>query len=144
VLLLVGGGLSLGTAIESSGLAAAFGAALGGVATWPAWALLGTVALITAALSHVTSNTATTAALVPLAAGLAATAGLPVVGVGVAVALGASAAFLLPVATPPNAIVFASERLRVKDMIRGGAGLVVGGCAVATLAAWLLAPTVLR
>ena len=143
VLVLVGGGLSLGAAIQDSGLAAALGGHLGGVAAWPTWATLAAVAALTAGLSHVTSNTATTATLVPLAAGLGEAAGEPAVGFAAAVALAASSAFLLPVATPPNAIVFASERLRVADMVRGGAGLVAGGWLVATVAAWLLVPLVL-
>ena len=140
VLILVGGGLSLGAAIQGSGLADAVAAQLGALAAWPLWAVLAAVALVTIVLSHVTSNTATTATLVPLAVSLAAAAGQPAASMAAAVALAASAAFMLPVATPPNAIVFASEQLRVIDMIRGGAGLVLGGWVVATLAAWLLVP----
>lgn len=55
----------------------------------------------------------------------------------------ATAAMMLPVATPPNAIVFASERLRVVDMVRGGAALTLGAWLVVTLGAWLLVPRLL-
>jgi sodium-dependent dicarboxylate transporter 2/3/5 len=101
------------------------------------------LAVVTVVLSHVTSNTATTATLLPIAVSLAAAAGQPVLTLAAAVALSASCAFMLPVATPPNAIVFASERLRVVDMIRGGAWLALGSLAVVTLAAWLLVPLLL-
>jgi sodium-dependent dicarboxylate transporter 2/3/5 len=142
VLILVGGGLSLGAAIQGSGLADAVAGQLHALAAWPLWAVLAAVALVTVVLSHVTSNTATTATLVPLAVSLAAAAGQPAASMAAVVALAASTAFMLPVATPPNAIVFASDQLRVADMIRGGVGLVLGGWLVVTLAAWLLVPAV--
>ena len=143
VLILVGGGLSLGAAIQASGLAEFIAAQLQGTHAWSVPAVVLIIALVTIGLSHVTSNTATTATLLPIAVSLAAAAGQPVMTLAAAVALSASCAFMLPVATPPNAIVFASERLRVVDMIHGGAWLVVGSLAVVTLAAWLLVPLLL-
>ncbi len=143
VLILVGGGLSLGAAIEASGLAAFIADQLQGTHAWSIPAVVAMIALVTIGLSHVTSNTATTATLLPIAVSLAAAAGQSVVTLAVAVALSASCAFMLPVATPPNAIVFASERMRVVDMIRGGAWLVVGSLIVVTLTTWLLVPLVL-
>jgi len=143
VLILVGGGLSLGAAIESSGLAAFIAEQLQGTHAWSIPAVVAMLAVVTVVLSHVTSNTATTATLLPIAVSLAAAAGQPVLTLAAAVALSASCAFMLPVATPPNAIVFASERLRVVDMIRGGAWLALGSLAVVTLAAWLLVPLLL-
>ncbi|WP_070988168.1 SLC13 family permease [Halofilum ochraceum] len=143
VLILVGGGLSLGAAIQASGLAEFIAGQLQVTHAWPIPAVVLMIALVTIGLSHVTSNTATTATLLPIAVSLAAAAGQPVVTLAAAVALSASCAFMLPVATPPNAIVFASERLRVVDMIQGGAWLVVGSLAVVTLAAWLLVPLLL-
>ncbi|MDZ7749470.1 MAG: anion permease [Halofilum sp. (in: g-proteobacteria)] len=143
MLILVGGGLSLGAAIADSGLAGALAERLGAVHAWPLWAVLAALAAVTMALSHVASNTATTATLLPLAVSLAAAAGHPGPSLAAAIALAASCAFMLPVATPPNAIVFASERLRVADMVRGGAALTLGAWIVVTLAAWLLIPRVL-
>jgi sodium-dependent dicarboxylate transporter 2/3/5 len=140
VLILVGGGLSLGAAIEASGLAAFIADQLHGMQVWPVPAVVATIAVVTIGLSHVTSNTATTATLLPIAVSLASAAGHPVITLAAAVALSASCAFMLPVATPPNAIVFASERLRVIDMIRGGAWLALGSLALVTLVAWLLVP----
>jgi solute carrier family 13 (sodium-dependent dicarboxylate transporter), member 2/3/5 len=120
VLILVGGGLSLGAAIEGSGLAALIAESLQGAVQMPLWVLIFGVVLLTMSLSHVTSNTATAATLLPLVAALAVqTSAAPLV-LTVPVALAASAAFMLPVATPPNAIVFGSDRLRVLDMVRGG------------------------
>ena len=121
VLVLVGGGLSLGSAIESSGLAALTAQTLTGAVQLPFWILVIGVILLTMALSHVTSNTATAATLLPLVAALAMQADAEPLLLAVPVALAASAAFMLPVATPPNAIIFGSDRLRVLDMIRGGA-----------------------
>ncbi len=121
VLVLVGGGLSLGAAIESSGLAALVALTLDGAVQLPFWILVIGVILLTMTLSHVTSNTATAATLLPLVAALALQADTAPLLLAVPVALAASAAFMLPVATPPNAIIFGSDRLRVLDMIRGGA-----------------------
>jgi solute carrier family 13 (sodium-dependent dicarboxylate transporter), member 2/3/5 len=130
VLLLVGGGLSLGTAIEQSGLAAIIAAWLTGLALLPFWLVIVAVALLTMTLSHVTSNTASAATLLPIAASLAIGIGQSPLLLAATVALAASCAFMLPVATPPNAIVFGSERITVTDMVRGGSGITVLALAV--------------
>lgn len=119
--MLVGGGLSLGAAIEGSGLAALTAQTLHGAVDLPFWVLVTGVIVLTMTLSHVTSNTATAATLLPLVAALALQAQAAPLLLAVPVALAASAAFMLPVATPPNAIIFGSDRLVVLDMIRGGA-----------------------
>ncbi len=143
VLVLVGGGLALGVAIDESGLAGAIATLLSGMGDWPAPLLVLSVAVLAALMSHVTSNTATAATLLPLVTSLALTIGIHPLLLGVPVALAASAAFMLPVATPPNAIVFGSDRITVPDMVRAGALLTFAGAGVATLAAFLLAPRVL-
>lgn len=140
VLVLVGGGLSLGVAIDESGLAAHVAGLLSGIGAWPAVALVLAVATLAALMSHVTSNTATAATLLPLVSSLALTLELHPLLLSVPVALAASAAFMLPVATPPNAIVFGSNRITVPDMVRAGAILTLAGAAVATAAAFLIAP----
>nr|WP_296748167.1 DASS family sodium-coupled anion symporter [Thioalkalivibrio sp.] len=121
VLLLVGGGLSLGAAIEGSGLAALTAQTLHGAVDLPFWVLVTGVIVLTMTLSHVTSNTATAATLLPLVAALALQAQTAPLLLAAPVALAASAAFMLPVATPPNAIIFGSDRLTVLNMVRGGA-----------------------
>ncbi|MBK5942768.1 DASS family sodium-coupled anion symporter [Halorhodospira sp. 9621] len=143
VLVLVGGGLALGVAIDESGLAGAIATLLSGMGDWPAPLLVLSVAVLAALMSHVTSNTATAATLLPLVTSLALTIGIHPLLLGVPVALAASAAFMLPVATPPNAIVFGSDRITVPDMVRAGVLLTFAGAGVATLAAFLLAPRVL-
>lgn len=139
VLLLVGGGLSLGAAIESSGLAALAADALVVAQVWPLILIMAGVALLTMTLSHVTSNTATAATLLPLVTAFALSMDVPVLLLALPVAFAASVAFMLPVATPPNAIVFASNRLRVLDMVRGGALLSVVALVLISLAVYVFA-----
>lgn len=142
VLVLVGGGLSLGVAIDESGLAEYLAALPSGLGTWPPLALVVIIAALAALLSHVTSNTATAATLIPLVTAFARTIDLDPLLLAVPVALAASAAFMLPVATPPNAIIFASQRVTVLDMVRAGAGLTLAGLILASAAAYFLAPWV--
>ena len=143
VLLLVGGGLSLGTALEQSGLAGIVAAWLAQLAGLPILAVITTVALLTMLLSHVTSNTAAAATLLPVASSLALALGVPVVMLAVPVALAASCAFMLPVATPPNAIIFSSERLRVVDMVQAGARVSVLAMAIIIIAVLVIAQPLL-
>jgi solute carrier family 13 (sodium-dependent dicarboxylate transporter), member 2/3/5 len=121
VLLLVGGGLSLGTAIESSGLAAMVAQGLSAFGDWPVWSLVAMTVVVVMLMSHVTSNTATAAAILPLTASLTVSLGASPLLLTIPVAMAASCAFMLPVATPPNAVVFASGKLTVLDMMRAGA-----------------------
>lgn len=143
VLVLVGGGLSLGSAIESSGLAAAVAEGLATFGSWPTWGLVALVATVVMLMSHVTSNTATAAAILPLTASLTVSLGASPLLLAVPVAMAASCAFMLPVATPPNAVVFASGKLRVIDMVRAGALVSLVGVLLITLVVFVLAMPVL-
>lgn len=120
VLILFGGGLSLAGAIASSGLAAWFGDAMKAAGHWPLILLvaLATVAMIF--LTELTSNTASAAAFLPFGGAVAIGIGIDPLLLTVPLALAASCAFMLPVATPPNAIVFASGRITVAEMARAG------------------------
>ncbi|KAA3623261.1 MAG: hypothetical protein DWQ08_11820 [Proteobacteria bacterium] len=120
VLLLFGGGLSLAGAVDDTGLANHLGALLAQASELPSWALLTLSVAAIVFLTEVMSNTATTAAFLPVAAGLAVTLGEPPVALAVPVALAASCAFMLPAATPPNAMVFGSGRLAIHQMARAG------------------------
>jgi solute carrier family 13 (sodium-dependent dicarboxylate transporter), member 2/3/5 len=142
VLVLVGGGLSLGVAIDESGLAEYLAALPRGLGAWPPLALVLIIATLAALLSHITTNTATAATLLPLVTSFAISIDLDPLLLALPVALAASAAFMLPVATPPNAIIFASKRVTVPDMVRAGAALTLAGAVIATAAAFLLAPWV--
>ncbi|WP_163558334.1 SLC13 family permease [Halomonas sp. NO4] len=143
VLVLVGGGLSLGSAIEGSGLAAAVAEGLGAFGDWPTWGLVALVATVVMLMSHVTSNTATAAAILPLTASLTVSLGASPLLLSVPVAMAASCAFMLPVATPPNAVVFASGKLKVIDMVRAGALVSLAGVLIITLVVFALAMPVL-
>ena len=120
-LLLFGGGLSLGGAMFSTGLAAALGKVLTsatGAHSLVALTVLFSVFAIY--FTEVTSNTATATMLVPLAIAAAQAAGVDPVPPAVACALGCSMAFMLPVATPPNAIVYGSGQVPITRMVRAG------------------------
>lgn len=121
VLLLVGGGLSLGTMIQANGLATWIGGVLAGMQSWPLPLSIAAVALATMAVSHFASNTATAAALTPVATALAVTIGAAPQVLGVPLALAASCAFMLPVATPPNAIAHGTGLVSTAEMVRSGA-----------------------
>lgn len=122
VLLLFGGGLTLSRVLTDSGAAAWLSSQLGGpLEVLPALVCLGLMILFAMLITEVTSNTASAALLVPLFIELAP--GIDNVPVAVLVAAGASCAFLLPVATPPNAIVFGSGHVPQREMIRSGLGV---------------------
>jgi sodium-dependent dicarboxylate transporter 2/3/5 len=120
VLLLFGGGLSLAAAFEASGLSAWIGGRLEGLAGLPLPLLIAATALLFAVLTELTSNTASAALGMPLMAGVARGVGVAPAPLMLAAALAASMAFMLPVATPPNAIVFGHGSLRVPDMVKAG------------------------
>ncbi|TNE98696.1 MAG: anion transporter, partial [Gammaproteobacteria bacterium] len=90
------------------------------------------VAAVIIFLTEVTSNTATAAAFLPLLGALALSQGVPPVLLAVPAALAASCAFMMPVATPPNAIVFSSGHMQIGDMIRAGFALNLIGIVVVT------------
>jgi solute carrier family 13 (sodium-dependent dicarboxylate transporter), member 2/3/5 len=123
VLILFGGGLSLAAAITRTGLADWIGASLGGVAALPLLAVLVIVCLVMVFLTELTSNTATAAAFLPVLASLAVGIGADPLLLTVPAALAASCAFMMPVATPPNAIVYGSGFVTIPQMARAGLGL---------------------
>ncbi|MGE0350536.1 SLC13 family permease [Hydrogenophaga sp.] len=141
VLLLFGGGLALSEVMGTSGasrfLAGALTDTLQGAPT--VLLLLGVVAFVVF-LTELVSNTASAALLVPIFLGVAATLGLPPPLFAVAIAVSASCAFMLPVATPPNALVYATEQVTQATMMRCGLVLNLVCIAVITaLAAGFLA-----
>jgi len=120
VLLLFGGGLSLAAAIQRSGLAAWIGDNLAALGAWPAVAVVLAVTVTIVLLTELTSNTATAAAFLPVAGALAIGIGENPLLLVVPTALAASCAFMMPVATPPNAIVYGSGRVSIPEMARAG------------------------
>ncbi len=120
VLILLGGGLSLADAIETSGLAEWIGHGLENLMTWPVLLITGMAVLIIVFLTEITSNTATSATFIPIAGALALTLGVSPIDLAAPVAVAASCAFMLPVATPPNAIVYGSGAVSAGQMARAG------------------------
>lgn len=138
VLLLFGGGLALAGVISSSGLAEAIAASLSVLEVLPALLMVGLVVAVIIFLTEVTSNTATAAAFLPLLGALAVGQGISPLLLTVPAAIAASCAFMMPVATPPNAIVFGSGHLAISDMIRAGLVLNLIGVVLVTLLGYLL------
>jgi sodium-dependent dicarboxylate transporter 2/3/5 len=120
VLLLFGGGLSLGAAILDTGLSKWIAEAMSMASDWPSWVMVVIVVLAVMTVSHFTSNTATAAAFLPLTAALAVSLGENPLYLAIPTALAASFVFMLPVATPPNAMVFASGHMTVGQMAKAG------------------------
>jgi solute carrier family 13 (sodium-dependent dicarboxylate transporter), member 2/3/5 len=119
VLLLFGGGLSLASAVQSSGLAEAIGRAVAGLGL-PVLGMVLVVVAVIIFLTELTSNTATAAAFLPLVASVAIGLGENPLLLAVPAALAASCAFMMPVATPPNAIVYGSGYVTIPQMVRAG------------------------
>jgi sodium-dependent dicarboxylate transporter 2/3/5 len=140
VLLLFGGGLSLASAMESTGVARWLGGAMTGLAGQPAPVIFAGLALIVLLLSEIASNTAVASMAMPIAASLAAAVGQPPLALMLVAALAASAGFALPMATPPNAIVFGSGQVTVRQMAKAGVLLDVVAIALVVAAVWLLYP----
>ena len=135
ILLLFGCGFALALAFKESGLAeyfaASFARQVGGLP--PFFLVIATCGLLTF-LTEVTSNTATTEVLLPILAGTATAMGVHPLLLMLPATLSASCAFMLPIATPPNAIVFASGEVEIRDMVRAGLLLnLIGVVVIATL-----------
>ncbi|MDN4503801.1 SLC13 family permease [Alteromonadaceae bacterium BrNp21-10] len=137
VLILFGGGLSLAAAVSNTGLALWLGESLAPLGN------IGVVALVIAAaglvifLTELTSNLATAATFLPVMGAIAIQTGLDPFMLSVPITLAASCAFMLPVATPPNAIVFASGAITIPQMVRGGLMLnIVGMFLISIVSIW--------
>lgn len=145
VLLLFGGGLALSKMFSDSGLSLYIGELAKGLQVLPIILIIAAVATLVIFLTEFTSNTATAAAFLPIIAGVAVGIGLTAVGeqnvllLTIPVALAATCAFMLPVATPPNAIAFGSGYVKINEMVRAGLWLNLVGIILITLATYLLA-----
>ena len=139
ILLLFAGGICLAGAFASTGLSTTIGDMLASYAGWSPWLLILIICLAVTFLTEITSNTATTSLLMPILAAAAIAAGIEPRVIMVPAAISASFAFMLPVATGPNAVVFSSGRLTVPQMAREGLALnLLGALAISTIAYWLL------
>lgn len=138
VLILFGGGLSLAAAMQEQGVAEWIGTGLALVAGWPEVAVLAAVVVAVILLSEIASNTAVAATFLPVAASLALVTGIDPLLLTLGTTLAATCAFMLPVATPPNAIVFGTGRVTVGQMARVGVWLNLLFIVVLPLAVLLL------
>ncbi len=132
VLLLFAGGIAIASGFVHSGLADHIAGELEAFLALPTWLLILCMCLIVTFLTEVTSNTATASLLMPLLAAAATAGDINPMLLMVPAALSTSCAFMLPVATAPNAVVFGSGYVRVKDMARAGLVLNLIGAVVIT------------
>jgi sodium-dependent dicarboxylate transporter 2/3/5 len=136
VLLLFGGGFSLAEAVSKSGLADWIGGCVQGLAGMPPVIVILVVVAMVVFLTELTSNTPTAAAFLPILFGVSSGIGLDPLLLLVPTTLAASCAFMLPVATPPNAIVFGSGHISIGSMVKAGIWLNLLGIALITL--WMV------
>ncbi len=140
LLILFGGGIAIARAFGASGLSAALGGALSSLASWPVLLMLLTICLCVTFLTEITSNTATTSLLMPILAAAATAAAVDPRLLMVPAAISASCAFMLPVATAPNAIVFGTEKMSTSRMAREGIALNILGAIAITLVCYFMLP----
>ena len=138
VLLLFGGGLSLASAVAASGLDGWFGQQVTGLGALPTLLLVAAVVTIILFLTEITSNTATAATFIPILGGVALGIGADAMTLLIPAALAATCAFMLPVGTPPNAIVFGTGTVTIAQMARGGFVLNIVGILLITGLTYLL------
>ena len=140
ILLLFGGGLSLSSAVQNTGVAEFIGSHAGLLTALPAFMHILLVTFTVTALTELTSNVATTASFLPILASLAPALKIDPYSLIVAATLASSCAFMMPVATPPNAIVFGSGKLKMAQMIRAGIWLNLVGVILVSMIALVLVP----
>ena len=136
-LLLFGGGLSLASAFQRTGLTTWVGSAMDGFGGWPSILVVMAITTVMILLTELTSNTATAAAFLPVVGAVAIGIGQNPLLLTVPAALAASCAFMLPVATGPNIVVYGSGAITIPQMARAGALLNVAFVALITLATLL-------
>lgn len=142
ILLLFGGGLAIAAGFTSSGLSEWIGGQLVGLQGVNVLIVVLVVAALVLFLTEITSNTATASMMFPIMASLSVALGIHPYALMVTAAVAASCAFMLPVATPPNAVVFGSGYLRIPDMAKAGLALNIFGIFFVGLAVFYFLPLV--
>ncbi|MBT5229745.1 MAG: DASS family sodium-coupled anion symporter [Methylococcales bacterium] len=139
IILLFGGGLALAAGVKDTGLAQWIAGQLDSLQDIPLVLFIFSVALLTTFLTEITSNTATSNMLLPILSSVALAMGIHPFGPMLAACIAASFAFMLPVATPPNAIAFGSGYLTIPHMMRAGIWInFLGAVIVTTFVTWLV------
>ncbi|MEM7603056.1 MAG: SLC13 family permease [Verrucomicrobiota bacterium] len=142
IILLFGGGFALAKGFQVSGLSEWVGSYFTHLEGAPNWLLVGAIAGGITFLTELTSNTATTEMILPLLASVSTAAKIHPLILMIPAAVAASCAFMMPVATPPNAIVFASGKIRIAQMVKAGILINLIGIVMVTLVFLLLGPAV--
>ena len=140
---LLGGGLALSSAFTNSGLSTWIGDLSQGLAGMGVVVLVLAVTILVMALTEMTSNTATAATFLPVLGGVEAGTGLNVMLLVVPVALASTCSFMLPVATPPNAVAYSTGYIQMKDMLRVGIWLNLIGIVLIAVTTLTMGPLVL-
>ncbi|MGG0669953.1 DASS family sodium-coupled anion symporter [Lederbergia citrisecunda] len=140
ILLLFGGGLAIAAGFVSSELSVWIGSQLSGLNGVHILVVIIIVTALVIFLTEITSNTATASMMYPIMASLAVALGFHPYALMIAAGVAASCAFMLPVATPPNAVVFGSGYLRIPDMAKAGFALNIIGIVLVTVSIYFLLP----
>jgi sodium-dependent dicarboxylate transporter 2/3/5 len=138
LIILVGSGICLGTAISESGLSAYAASFLSGIENFKTVFIILCTALLVTFLTEITSNTATTVILMPILGAVSMASGIDVVLFLIPAAISASCAFMLPVATMPNAVVYGAGEFSIKRMVKEGFVLNLAGALVITTVCYLI------
>lgn len=139
IIILFGGGFALASAFSATGLTTWIGGELSVLQGAAVLLIVTAVVLMVIFLTEVTSNTATASLLLPVMAGFAMASDIPALTLMAAVALAASFAFMLPVATPPNAIIFSSRQITIPQMAKAGFALnIIGAFFIVMFAVYVL------
>lgn len=144
IILLFGGGFALAKGFQISGLSEFIGSGFESFKGLPIILIIVVVCLLLTFLTELTSNLATTEMIVPILAAIAVTMEVNPLLLMVPAAVSASCAFMMPVATPPNAVVFGSGRIQISQMVRVGIVLNLIGVAVITLVFFTIGRTVFK
>jgi sodium-dependent dicarboxylate transporter 2/3/5 len=139
ILFLFGGGLCLAEGLSTSGIIQAIGSWVGAQSHYSIWLVLSLI-VVSVSLSEVMSNVALVNVFVPVVFGIASVMQVNPILLGLPVTLGASIALMSPIATPPNAIVFSSGLIRMKDMVKAGFVLNI----VSIIIIWIISITVIE
>jgi sodium-dependent dicarboxylate transporter 2/3/5 len=144
ILLLFGGGIALANALEKVGVMAQIGQWLANFSTMNGLVLLVIIVVISIFLSEVMSNVAQVIVFAPVLAALADALHLDPLLLGIPMTLAASAASMMPMGTPPNAIVFSSGHIKLKDMIKAGFVMNIVSILLISLFCWYVLPLVMN
>lgn len=144
LLLLFGGGLSLASSISSSGLGQWLGTSFSLLVELKPWLIILLITTFIVFLTELTSNTATTSTFLPIATSIAVAISVAPISIAIPLVMASSLAFMLPVATPPNAIVYGSGKITIANMIKAGFILNLIGILIIALVSHYLLPASLE